>query len=160
MIEYLADEVLDHQPQPIQDFLYKTSILERFSASLCSELMYDDPESDTAQAIIERLNEENLFLVALDHTHNWYRYHHLFRELLESRLHAKFPPASIALLHCSAARWLAAEGYIDEAIQHFIAASDVEAAITLVEDHSQNLLNSADRYVLEKWLSILPEEAV
>lgn len=153
VMDYLTDEVLSQQPPEIEAFLLQTSILERFCASLCDDLRLkiDDlrlGDSETivnvanrdafarqskivnlsGQQIIEQLESANLFVVPLDDDRTWYRYHHLFAELLRDRLSQKLPDAQIATLHRRAARWLAAHDFVDEALNHAAVADQWQAA--------------------------------
>jgi len=157
VMEYLLDEVLSRQPQAIQAFMLKISILDRLCGALCEAITgVDDPECD-GQAYLEWLEKTNLFVIPLDNQQEWFRYHHLFQELLVSKLKAEYPDAEFKELHCRASHWFAENDYVEEAIQHALAADKVEHAIDIVEDNSQNLLNRWDRNTLERWLSMLPQ---
>jgi len=160
VMEYLVDEVISHQPPAIQSFLLRISILDRFCGSLCETVVgIDDPECN-GRAYLEWLDHTNLFVVALDNRGEWYRYHHLFRDLLADKLQTELSAAELAGLHRTAGQWFAAHGYLEEAIQHSLLANDVGTAIQLVEDNSHNLLNRLERHTLERWLSMLPEELI
>jgi LuxR family maltose regulon positive regulatory protein len=115
---------------------------------------------DDGQAYLEWMEETNLFVIPLDERRGWYRYHHLFRDLLLSRLKADYPAGEIVALHSRASHWLAGQGYLEEALQHAIAADDIDMAVELVEQGSQNLLNRVERPTLERWMAMLPEGAV
>ena len=164
MTDYLTTEVLSQQPQPIQDFLLRTSILDRFCAPLCDAILDDrrsaiDEEpsssliglsssvagpSSPSQAILDELDQANLFLVPLDHERRWYRYHHLFQDLLRRRLQAQMNAEELASLHSRASAWLRDNGLIEEALRHAMAAGDLEGAAQLVEDSRHDLLNRED----------------
>ena len=107
---------------------------------------------------IARLQQENLFLISLDTGKRWFRYHHLFQDLLQRQLKQRRRPEEIAALHSRASKWLAANGFVDEAIKHALAAGEVDSAAQLVEQNHQAILNADRWYVLEKWLARLPEE--
>ncbi|MDQ4075183.1 MAG: hypothetical protein M3220_02930, partial [Chloroflexota bacterium] len=130
ILDYLADEVLSHQPEPVQRFLLHTSILDRLSGPLCDALLEDGPP---AQAMLERLEQANLFLVPLDDERRWYRYHDLFATFLRARLHQSQPDL-IALLHDRASRWYEQAGFISEAIRHALEAQAFGEAARLLEE--------------------------
>ena len=173
LINYLFEEVLVLQSQVVQDFLLRTSILDRFCAPLCesvlgetwlNQVVHDEqwPEiivsSQTqAQKILERLRRANLFLIPLDQEGVWYRYHHLFQKMLTQTLAQRMSNADIAALHQQASRWLANDGLIEPALHQALAANDVPMAIQLVEQHRLNLLDQFDFYTLERWLALLPK---
>ncbi|MEA3440355.1 MAG: hypothetical protein U9R58_08735, partial [Chloroflexota bacterium] len=158
ILEYLVNEVLMGQPVDVQQFLLKTAILERFCADLCDAITGKHPDQELT--ILEVLKRANLFLIPLDEKGYWFRYHHLFQQMLLGKLISQKSRAEIADLHLSASRWLGHHGYIEEALHHALEANDVQAASELVEENSQNLLNRLERHTLERWLSMLPEEAI
>lgn len=160
VMEYLFDEVLSRQPQAIQMFMFKISILDRLCGTLCEAITGMDDLENSGQEYLEWMERKNLFVIPLDNQREWFRYHHLFQELLVSKLRAEIPDAEYKGLHCSASHWFAENGFVEESIQHAIAADDVELAINLVEDNSQNLLNRWERNILERWLSMLPQMLV
>ncbi len=158
--EYLVDEVLAHQPPTTQEFLLQTSILDRFSAPLCDEMLGAVQLSISSQAIIEGLERANSFLIPLDYEGVWYRYHHLFQELLRHRLLDRYSRERLAALHGRASVWLARKGLVDEALHHALAAEDVAAAAQLVEQHRWQALNHRQWRQMERWLDQLPSEMV
>ncbi len=121
ILDYLIEEVFERQPVEVQDFLLRTSILDRLSGSLCDAVA----NRSGSAALLERLEHANLFIIPLDQSRTWYRYHHLFAELLRQRLHAT-AALSENELHRLASGWYAAEGFLPEAIHHALAASDWE----------------------------------
>jgi LuxR family maltose regulon positive regulatory protein len=110
--------------------------------------------------VLDELDRANLFLVSLGEQGGWYRYHHLFEEMLKAALHTQASPDEIAALHCRASEWFVAHGQIEDALHHALAAGDVESAVQLVEENAHGLLNRLERHTLERWLSLLPPEAV
>jgi LuxR family maltose regulon positive regulatory protein len=116
--------------------------------------------STGGQANLEWLQAENLFLIPLDNQREWYRFHHLFQELLIHKLHQEYAPDAVQALHQRASYWFAEHGYIDEAIQHALNADDMATAVAILEANNQDLLNGLDRHTLERWLSRLPEEII
>ncbi len=158
IMDFLLDEVLIHQPRPVMDFLLKTAVLERFCDSLCEAVVGQEPAGE--ESLLARLARNNLFLVSLDEQGTWYRYHHLFRDLLQRRLAQEWGAEEIAALHRRAGAWLAAHGFTEAALRHFLAAGDVETAVTLIETQRHEILNQGDFHLLARWLGLLPEEAV
>ena len=143
VLDYLVEEVLGQQPESVQTFLLRTSILERLCGPLCDAVVLDPAVS--GQETLEYLERANLFLVPLDNERRWYRYHHLFAELLRQRLH-QGPTSStgyqgwdVAELHVRASVWYEANGLEIEAFQHAAAAEDVERAARLVEGEGMPL---------------------
>jgi len=127
VVDFLTEEVLSRQPEEIRQFLVRTSVLSRFCAPLC------DAVTDSAGAadIIEVLDRENLFVVPLDDSRQWYRYHHLFAQMLRSQL-ALTEPGIAAALHERASAWHRRSGSVEEAVSHALAADDVAGAIDLI----------------------------
>ena len=130
--DYLVDEVLSRQPPAVQAFLLRTSILDRFCASLydavSGERGADEDPRWSAAACVEWSKRANLFVVPLDDRGEWYRYHHLFRKLLQQRLAAEVSADAVSELHRRAAAWFTQENLLDEGIRHALAAHDLEFA--------------------------------
>ncbi len=162
--EYLITEVLEVQSPAIRKYLLSTSILESFCAPLCDVLCRTDADPDESaidgNAFIIKLQKENLFPIALDAENHWFRFHHLFQDLLQSQLKRRYSPEEISSLHARAGEWFSENGFIDEAIRHQVAAGDVNKAIQLVEQDRQTLLNNDRWSDLDKWLSALPDTAI
>ncbi|MDQ5818576.1 MAG: helix-turn-helix transcriptional regulator, partial [Actinomycetota bacterium] len=153
VLDFLAEEVLERQPEGVREFLLKTSVLERMSASLCDSLT----SRNDGQQMLERLEHENLFVIALDDERQWYRYHHLFADVLRSRLHGE-QPERIRELHRRAAAWYERNGWTSEAIRHALAAQDHDRAADLVEDVARKMWFRGEVMTLLGWLEALPEE--
>ncbi len=128
VLDYLSEEVLSQLPEPVLSFLFHTSILDRLCAPLCDAVT----GQEGSQAILELLEQANLFVVPLDDERRWYRYHHLFADVLQSRLH-QTAPALVPELHRRASAWFEEQGLATEAVQHALAAPDVERAARLIE---------------------------
>lgn len=154
LIDYLVSEVLSQQSENFQDFLIKSSILNRFCAPLSASVTGNSTEQ--SQEIIEGLERANLFIVPLDEEHGWYRYHQLFREMLQHRLKAQLSQETIKALHTSASLWLGQQDFIDEAIRHSLAAENVSGAIELIDHHRHGLLDKSRWRLMERWLNLLP----
>ncbi len=155
--DYLVQEVLNSQPSHIQRFLLQTSILERICGPLCDAVLQD--EHHAAQQILESIQEANLFLVPLDNERRWYRYHHLFGDLLRKRLRQS-AHVDVDALHSRASRWFEENGFEIEAFQHAAAAHDLDRAMRLIEaDGTPLYLRGAVDPVLH-WLESLPHETL
>src|SRR3712207_627433 len=128
VVDYLLDEVLQRQPERIRSFLLMTSILERLSGPLCDVVT----GQDGGREVLEALERGNLFVVPLDDRRRWYRYHHLFAEVLLAHLMAE-QPDQVPTLHRRASEWYEQNGSADDAIRHALAAGDFERAADLVE---------------------------
>ena len=152
---YLVEEVLDHQPEEVQRFLLETSILERLSASLCDAVT---GRSDGLE-MLERVEETNLFTVSLDDEKRWYRYHHLFADVLRHRLRRAWPER-VSELHRRAAEWYEREGLVTEAIEHALAAGDDDRAARLVEQNAEAMMTRGEAATVLRWLEKLPGELV
>ncbi len=158
--EYLVDEVLVRQPAPIRAFLLQTAFLEHFCASLCDAVtsIYE-PEWD-AKRCIDWLEHANLFLISLDSRKEWYRYHHIFRSVLQSQAMAELGPERVGDLQRHAAAWLDEVGLTDEALRQAVAAHDLDLTSRLIEHGLCGVLNREDRPTLDRWLDLLPEEMI
>ncbi|UCD99452.1 MAG: helix-turn-helix transcriptional regulator [Chloroflexota bacterium] len=155
IIDYLVDEVLAHQPEEIQTFLCQTSILDRFSASLCDYVL----QISNSKNILEILDKANLFLIPLDYEHNWYRYHHLFADFLHKRLIER-EPEIIPKLHKRSSEWLDRNRLITEAINHSLAGEDFERAAQLVESVGTDMMMRSEFDQLTSWLDAIPRQMV
>jgi LuxR family transcriptional regulator, maltose regulon positive regulatory protein len=155
VLDYLADEVLQQQPPEVQTFLLHSSILERLCADLCQAVL----ETPDAQTLLERIEAANLFLVPLDGRREWFRYHHLFADLLRHRL-KQTQPDLLPTLHRRASRWYEEHHLIDEAITHALAAGDTGRLIALIEAARWQVHGRGDLATLRRWLDLLPPEEV
>jgi LuxR family maltose regulon positive regulatory protein len=152
ILDYLLEEVFEQQTPAMQDFLLKTSILGRLSGPLCAAVT----RQENSPNLLEALEKANLFIISLDQSRIWYRYHHLFADLLLHRLRAA-QPDRIQELHMRASRWFEAKGLPDEAIQHALAAHAWEEAARLVGQVTGELLNRGELVTLINWFQQLPE---
>jgi LuxR family transcriptional regulator, maltose regulon positive regulatory protein len=153
VLDYLAEEVLRRQPDDVRAFLLRTSILDRLSGPLC-DAVTDRADS---QEMLERLERANLFTVPLDDERRWYRYHHLFSEFLRDRLHHTQPEQE-PRLHSKASSWYENNGLVREAVDHALAAADLENAARLVEKNFRDMLAHGEATLLLGWMEALPEE--
>jgi LuxR family transcriptional regulator, maltose regulon positive regulatory protein len=155
VVDFLADEVLGRQPEEIQQFLARTSILSRLCAPLCDAVT----GSANAAGIIEVLERENLFLVPLDDNRRWYRYHHLFAQLLRSQL-ARTEPELRPVLHARASAWHRRSGSVEEAISHALAADDVSGAVDLITRDWYAYADAGRTAMIRRWMRSLGDERI
>src|SRR3989440_1322230 len=164
VLDYLLEEVLGQQSERVQRFLLRTSILDRMSGPLCDAVVLDP--SISGQATLEYLEHANLFIIPLDDERRWYRYHHLFADLLRQRLHQSIAssPADaqsqVNELHLRASLWYEDHGLSMEAFHHAAAAHDVERAARLVEGDGMPLLFRGAVTPVLHWLESLPKTAL
>ena len=162
--DYLLAEVLLSQPEEKVKYLLATAILDRFCAPLCDAVCMPGSEfwkcKISGQHFLKWLEKSDLFVVSLDEQGRWFRYHYLFQQLLQNRLKQRFDPDEISALQMRASRWFAENNLIDEALKYALVAGDVLAAAQLVEKNRHVPLNEDKWYVLEKWLSQLPDDIV
>jgi LuxR family maltose regulon positive regulatory protein len=156
IVEYLADQVLSGLPAEQQAFLIQTSILDRLSGPLCEAVVEHDSLARDGQAMLTDLYRENLFIVPLDAEMSWFRYHHLLSGFLRSRLARRYSKDAIAGLHQRAGRWLAAAGFVKDAIQHLIAAGAMDEAVDLFAERRHDLFNREQWARLLVWYHLFP----
>lgn len=155
ILDYLVEEVLHRQPERVRGFLLQTSILDRLSGPLCDAIT----GQEESNALLEALERGNLFVVPLDDKRRWFRYHHLFADVLQARLTVEQPGHAPAL-HRQASEWYEQNGLPSEAIRHALAAEDFGRAASLVELAALEMLGSGREDTLFGWLEALPDELV
>ena len=156
ILDFLTEEVLEQQPDRLREFLLETSVLDRLSGELCDAVT----GRAGSQARLEQIERAGLFLVPLDEVRGWWRYHHLFADLLRARLQQEAPERA-AELHRNAAAWYAERGWPDEAIRHAVAAGELTWAARLIEQHfdaAHSLRGEAA--TVRRWLAPLPADLV
>ncbi|MFW9805085.1 MAG: LuxR C-terminal-related transcriptional regulator, partial [Candidatus Thorarchaeota archaeon] len=159
ILSYLTQEVLSRQPEEIRHFLLQTSILDKLNGDLCNAVT---GRSD-GRALLERLFNANLFLIPLDDEGRWYRYHHLFVDLLRD-LQTALPKDKTAELHQRASHWYAQAGmgehktFASEAIQHALAAEDYALAVDLLESHALEMIMQGYAKTVNGWVQAIPPE--
>ncbi len=153
VVDYLAEEVLERQAEDVRSFLLDTAIMDRFTGALCDAVT----GGRGGRAMLERLDRANLFLVPLDDRRLWYRYHHLFAEVLRARL-ADEQPERVDELHRRASAWYEAADDRPEAIAHALAGHDTERAAMLIELAAPALFRTRQEATARRWLTALPEE--
>jgi LuxR family transcriptional regulator, maltose regulon positive regulatory protein len=153
VVDYLVEEVLQRQPEPVRDFLLQTSILERLCGPLCDAVT----GQAEGQARLEALERGNFFVVQLDDNRHWYRYHHLFADVLSAHLRAE-QPDHLPILHRRASEWYEQNGLRADAIRHALAAEDYAHAAYLVELAMPEMRRSRQEATLLSWLRALPDD--
>jgi len=155
VLDYLIEEVLEHQSQSVQTFLLQTAILSRLTGPMCDAIT----GQEDGQQTLEHLEHANLFIVPLDNERCWYRYHHLFADLLQQRL-KQIRPEQVPVLHRNASEWFQVHGYPDEAIVHALRAGDYEWAAVLIDEQADTLWQRGDHGKLRAWLQATPVEFI
>lgn len=153
VVDYLVNEVLARCPTAVIDFLLHSSILDRFCAPLCAALMNTD---SLDPAILPELEQEGLFIESLDNHKEWFRYHKLFRDLLRQRLDQKYSSDEVAVMHLRASNWFAANGFVEDAIDHALLGDDMVAAADILSAHGSTLVNNERWLLLERLLNKFP----
>ena len=151
VVDYLAAEVLGEQGDAELDLLLHTSVLDRFCAPLCDAVR----GARDSRAMLDRIERVNYFLIPLDPRHEWYRYHHLFGELLRHELERR-EPGRAAELHDRAGRWFLDAAMVSEAIGHLTAAGELDAASELIYNHWLAFTNAGQRETVARWMGDLP----
>jgi LuxR family maltose regulon positive regulatory protein len=155
IVDYLVEEVLARQPQPVRDFLVQTSILDRLNGPLCDAVT----GGHGGKAMLEALDRANLFTVRLDDNRQWYRYHHLFADVLYTRLLDEQSDL-VADLHRRASHWYDRNDEPSPAIRHALAAGDVERAAGLVELAIPALRRNRQEATIRGWLGAIPDDVL
>lgn len=155
VIDYLVDEVLARQSATVRDFLLRTAVLDHLSGNLCDAVT----TRGDGERMLEELERGNLFVVALDDQRSWYRYHHLFADVLAARLHAEHPE-EVPELHRRASSWYVAHGQPARAIRHALAAEDLGRAARLMEEALPDVRRARQDHLLLTWMTSLPESVV
>ena len=154
VLDYLTEEVLGRQGEQVRTFLLETSVLDKLSGGLC-DAVTGRPGS---QAMLEQVERANLFLVPLDEVRGWWRYHHLFADLLRARLREQ-QPSRVTALNRSAAAWCEEHGLADDAVQHALASGDSVRAARLIERHFDEIFYlRGEGATVRRWLAALPAE--
>jgi LuxR family maltose regulon positive regulatory protein len=161
VVDYLADEVLSRQPDDVRRFMLDTSILERLTGPLCDAV---SPPSDgvgatSGRAMLDAMERDGLFLVPLDGHRTWYRYHHLFGDVLTAHLREERPD-DLPELHRRATAWYAEEGQTEAAVRHALAGGDVDRAADLIEGDYRRLGRERREDLLRRWAHELPADVL
>ncbi|HCB48065.1 MAG TPA: hypothetical protein DEP47_00725 [Chloroflexi bacterium] len=162
VMSYLVEQVLSRQPAPVQSFLLKTSLLDRFCTPLCDAILVgeDSGQHINSQEALAHLQRRNLFLISLDQKGEWYRYHHLFQDLLRHQLRSFYPEQTINQLHIRASSWLADHGFVEEALDHAFWAGDMDRAIQIFACARIDLMQQTQWQRLEQLLRRFPYDVI
>ena len=158
--DYLLTEVLSQLPISVQDLLVKTSFLDQLSGPLCAAITGIGDQLVNGEPFLDWLDHADLFVVPVDKQREWYRCHHLFRQILLHRLEELQGPAEIVALQLRASAWFAANGYLDEALHQALAAHDWAAALQVVTEHRHELMNQSQWLRLDRWVKLFPREVI
>jgi LuxR family transcriptional regulator, maltose regulon positive regulatory protein len=155
VVDFLAEEVPTRQPAEIRQFLARTSILGRFCAPLCDAVAGSGNGAD----VLDVLERENLFVVPLDETRGWYRYHHLFAQVLRSDL-ARAEPGTVPALHQRASAWYLASGWVEEAISHALAAGDIPGSVDLIARNWHAYVSVGRAGTVRAWMRLFTDDQI
>lgn len=162
--EFLISELLSKQTPEVQSQLLISSLLDRFCSELLETLFLSkDSNSDkiiNGNEFIQKLNQSNLFIVSLDNEKKWFRYHHLFQELLQKQLKQKFKPEEINYYYLIAAKWFKENNNLEEAVQYAILAKDIDFAIRIIIENRYSLMNNEQWNRLMRMMDSLPRETI
>jgi LuxR family maltose regulon positive regulatory protein len=160
--DYFVEEILSQQTATMQDYLLVTSVFDRFCAPLCDAVAVFDCSQKGSKLngleFLQLLNKANLFVIRLDDEDQWFRYHHLFKNLLNRRIKNRFKSEEVRVFHIRASSWFAETGHFEEAIQHALKGGDVEKAADIVGRARHDLMNRDQLHRLERWLEFFPHE--
>jgi LuxR family maltose regulon positive regulatory protein len=160
VMDYLVEEVFNRQPPEVQEFLLQTSVLDRLSGPLCDAVVERDAiPPHSSQEMLEWLDRANLFTTPLDHERRWYRYHHLFADLLRDRLRQSHPDR-VPELRRRAANWCERNGLMEDAVQYALQAKDFDLATSLIEQITDALWERSEVGTVLSWMKAMPEELV
>ncbi len=161
ILDYLLQEVLERQSPVVQNFLFYTAVSDRFCAPLCDALLDEAPDLTpftSSRQIIEWLVQKDLFIIPLDQQGEWFRYHHLFQDLLQYQPAMRTDVRQMARLHRRASRWFEENGWLQEAFDHALAADDRQRIMQLIAAHRHDLMNQDQWSMLQRWLNTLPRQ--
>ncbi|MEM9090674.1 MAG: LuxR C-terminal-related transcriptional regulator [Cyanobacteria bacterium P01_F01_bin.53] len=159
IVDYLMEEVLQRQPEHVRHFLLQTAILERLSSSLCHAVCDTVTDQTHGQDLLETLERGNLFIIPLDNKRKWYRYHHLFADVLLAHAQAEWPER-MPSLHRRASEWYAQNDLFSDAIRHALAAQDFERAAELIEQIWPTMRKRQQEATVLGWITLLPDAII
>ena len=168
VLDYLMEEVINQQSPATQEFLLKTSVLERMCAGLCDAVLGTLTDAvaqpslllSPSQALLEHLEAANLFLIPLDDERRWYRYHNLFADLLRSRFEQQVGSEGLRSVHAQASRWYEDNGLVAEAVRHAIESDDFDRVARLVEENALQLIYYVELQPVMRWLDTQPPDVM
>src|SRR5210317_406976 len=164
LTDHLFEEIISSEFVKYKSLLFVSAIPNRFCKDLCNELFYVindyQPDRSSTRELISKLSEENLFLINLDNKNTWYRYHYLFRKFLIKNGEVSLGIEKLAKVNLAACNWFAAQGLLNEALQHALAANDQQTAATIIEDHYLEKLQREEWFTIGNWLSTLGDSVI
>lgn len=164
VLDYFVEEILSQQPAAMQDYLLATSVLDRFCAPLCDAIFISGTlsvcDEIDGKKFLQLLIKTNLFVIRLDDNGRWFRYHHLFKNLLNRRIKHRFKQEDIGVIHTNASTWLAENGHFEEAVEHALTGGEIEKAVEIVGRARHDLMSTDQWHRIERWLKMFPHEAV
>lgn len=156
LVDFLAEEVLDRQPEEVRQFLLRSSILDELSGSLCEAVVNPEAQPGYGTVILNQLEHAKLFITALDEKQEWYRYHHLFTNFLR-HIQSEINPGEIPELQKRAALWFEQHGSLDKAFQYALESGDVEWTVNLIDRNIERIVKSGEIFPLTRWIAKLPK---
>lgn len=159
LVDFLAQEVLDRQTEEIRQFLLKSSVLDQFNGPLCQAVIKPDAQPGYGAVMLDQLEHANLFIVALDEKHEWFRYHHLFGDFLRHIL-AETYLAEIPLMKKRAALWFEAQSDLEKSIKYALDARDDEWTADLIERNVERMIKTGEIFSLTHWIGTLPDAII
>jgi len=159
LVDFLAEEVLDRQPEEIRQFLLRSSVLEKMNSALCEAVVKPGAQPGYGTVMLNRLEQNNLFITALDEKHEWFKYHPLFADFLR-HIQTEINPEEIPVLQKRAALWFEANGELDNALQYALASGDLALAADLIARNAESVIKTGEFHTLIRWISKLPEELI
>lgn len=159
ILDYLVEEVLGQQSDRVRHFLLQTAILDRLCGDLCDAVCGDFVGQPDGQAMLETLERGNLFIIPLDNRRQWYRYHHLFADVLLAHAQTEWPE-HLPQLHGRASEWYEQHDLFSEAIRHAVAAQDFERAADLIEPVWPTMRNRQQEATVRSWLTVMPDSLI
>lgn len=157
LAEFLAKEILDRQSEEVRQFLLRSSILETLTGPLCEAVVNPDAQPGYGAVMLNRLEHAQLFVMALDEKHEWFRYHPLFADFLH-RIEVEVNPGEIPELHRRAAMWLEENGNLEDAFRHALASRGMEWAAEMIERNVLLMINTGEVTALARWIGRLPDD--
>ena len=161
---FLLEEVILNQPEPIRDCIIKMSIVDRFCDELIDELCLSHAKNLAAEIsgkeVIQALLNSNLFTISLDYNGKWYRFHHLFQEMLQSQLKKQHSNKDINAMHLKASEWFDKNNYKEDSVRHAIKANDTKAAADLVSSYRYEMMEAGQMHRLNRLIDLLPESVI
>jgi len=159
LMGFLAEEVLDRQPEEVRQFLLRSSVLDTLSGPLCEAVVNPDAQPGYGAVMLNRLEQARLFITALDERHELFRYHNLFLEFLR-HIQAEINPAEIPVLHKRAALWLEQNGNLENAFRHALASGDTGWAADLIQRNCEAMIKNGEVASLTHWIGQLPDSFI